>query len=586
MNVTILTPDGGRLTPDGGRYPAEEMAGFLHLTGGLGNGRARCALPGFLAAFVLAMGLMGFQAKPAAAADCTDSLQAKVDAAPSGGTVTANACTYREDVEITKPLILKGQPGSEIRGSDVWGPKQWTSFVSGGVTYWRSNAGVGPFYQENVPCEPGTKDCAYPEQVFKNGAEMKQVYSLPASGQFQAEAPDAQGKRKVVVRDNPASFTLEVTTRKHWVTGTGTANNVTIQGFTMKHAANEMRSGAIMSRQPTTGSPGAISWSRIKQDGNDWNVLDNNLSYAHGAVLSVRGDNGNIERNDISYGGQLGIHNAGTGALVKNNTIHRNNWQSFCYKDPQNCDYYDTDTNGRAAATSGNVTTEAGGAKIAGGQTGVTVDANEVYENRGNGVWFDVDASYATVSNNTIHHNGRRGIFYEISDYSKIFSNVVYENGWDTPTWVDGAGIQIGNSSDVEVYDNTLAWNADGIAVISLDRNGTDHDDVKNVKVHDNRIAQSDLPRITGDGATMALGFLQGWKAQIDTAAAGNQATNNKVFYPESEGTYNRFSCRTSYKTMTQFNSSACATGVSYATPTEKNAWVTKYGVPANQDPR
>ena len=54
--------------------------------------------------------------------------------------------------------------------------------------------------------------------------------------------------RHVVLKDDPRGKTVEVSVRRHWVLGTSTADNVTIQGFTMKHAANEAQSGAIMNR--------------------------------------------------------------------------------------------------------------------------------------------------------------------------------------------------------------------------------------------------------------------------------------------------------------------------------------------------
>src|SRR5215207_5695540 len=60
------------------------------------------------------------EASPAAAATCSDSLQAKIDAAPPGGTVTAEGCIYRERIEIDKPISIVGESGAEIRGSDVW----------------------------------------------------------------------------------------------------------------------------------------------------------------------------------------------------------------------------------------------------------------------------------------------------------------------------------------------------------------------------------------------------------------------------------------------------------------------------------
>jgi len=122
-----------------------------------------------------------------AAGECGVPLQTKIDAAPVGGTVRADACIYREQVRITKPLTLVGQPGSEIRGSEVWGG--WTKLGSGDFKTSRS---LPAFPQEDVSCERNTKRCAWPEQVFVNGVSQVQVGSGsdPAAGQFKVDRRD------------------------------------------------------------------------------------------------------------------------------------------------------------------------------------------------------------------------------------------------------------------------------------------------------------------------------------------------------------------------------------------------------------
>ena len=70
----------------------------------------------------------GPQAPPSqepAACPARSGIQALVDAAAPGATVTVPPCLARETVKIDKPLTLNGQPGAEIRGSDVW--TAWTA---------------------------------------------------------------------------------------------------------------------------------------------------------------------------------------------------------------------------------------------------------------------------------------------------------------------------------------------------------------------------------------------------------------------------------------------------------------------------
>jgi hypothetical protein len=61
------------------------------------------------------------------------SIQDLVDAASPGAVVEVpGGCVYRETITINKPLTLKGDPGAEIRGSDVWPSSE---FMLNGALY-------------------------------------------------------------------------------------------------------------------------------------------------------------------------------------------------------------------------------------------------------------------------------------------------------------------------------------------------------------------------------------------------------------------------------------------------------------------
>jgi parallel beta-helix repeat protein len=511
-------------------------------------------------------------ASPAAATTCSGSLQAKIDAAPPGSTVIADACIYREQVRITKPITLVGQPGSEIRGSEVW--EGWKKLASGNF---QSSNSVPKFPQEDVSCEPNTQRCAWPEQVFVDGMARRQVRpgSDPGPGEFKV---DRSGR--VVLGSDPTGKTIEVTVRRHWITGGSSADGVTVQGFTMKHAANEWRSGAIQSREPTTrNANGTYAWSRFKPDGDDWNIEDNTLSDAHGAIVSVRSDDADISNNEIFRGGQLGIHNPRDNSRVSGNYIHHNNTERFCIE-AGNCAGYSTDGDSTVSAT----LVESGGVKIAGGQGFVSVSSNEISDNRGNGLWFDVGTHDIVASNNRVHHNARRGIFFEISDGAKIFSNIVYENGSARTNHVNGAGIQVGNSSNAEVYNNTLAWNADGIAVVGADREGTEYDLVHDVHIHDNSILGTNSANKIKNH--VALAWLQLPSSKLFDPANNNWGANNKYWYSSEEGSLERFRWgNSSIKKLAAFNATPGEENGSYLTQDEKGAVVASKGTPASPQP-
>ena len=115
---------------------------------------------------VVAVGLLAGSAADTADAQptCQGSLQALVNAAdPRTVVETAAGCVYREQVTINKPLTLKGGPGTEIRGSDVW--TGWTNSGS----YWVSKGSLPVFPAGDVLCDPreiNTSRCKWPEQVF------------------------------------------------------------------------------------------------------------------------------------------------------------------------------------------------------------------------------------------------------------------------------------------------------------------------------------------------------------------------------------------------------------------------------------
>jgi parallel beta-helix repeat protein len=500
--------------------------------------RILVALCGILVSVLIAINL---DVRRVAAADtCTESLQAKVDAAQPGETVVAQPCIYREQVTINKPITLQGQPGSEIRGSDVW--SEWNYDQQKG--YWTSTKTIAPFPQSEVYCLPNTERCQWPEQVFLDGKALFQVGSSPKVGQFAVD-----DERRVVLKDDPAGHLVEVAVRRHWVLGTAAADGVTIEGFKMKHAANDGRSGALMNRE-----------DRLVSGGSSWTLRNNVLSDAHGAIVSLTNAPGHeILNNDISYGGKIGIHGAGRGSIIRGNKIHHNNTQRFAYS---------------AATGMG----ETGGIKLIYAQDTV-FDSNEVYANYGHGIHYDVDCYNNIISRNRVHDNARMGISYEISSGAKIFGNVVWNNGWATPIYPKGSGITVLNSSDVELYRNTLAWNADGISIAAHDRPGTQYDRVHDVHVHDNTILGKNRRGMHGNH--VALGWLQGEGNTLYSPNNNNWGANNRYWYPTRENSLERYRWNNTFFTkLSDFNRTGGESRGIYLTQSKKNAVLANNGIP------
>ena len=121
---------------------------------------------------------------------------------------------------------------------------------------------------------------------------------------------------------------------------------------------------------------------------------------------------------------------------------------------------------------------EAGGGKIARSDH-VTFDDNDVHDNAGPGIWYDIYNTNSVITNNRVWGNQLSGIFYEISSSATISGNAVWENAWgDGRGWGWGGGILVSSSNSTHVTGNTVAWSPVGISFIDQNRDkpGPAHD--------------------------------------------------------------------------------------------------------------
>ncbi len=464
---------------------------------------------------------------PALPASCT-GLQALIDAAGAGSTLNVPTCIYREQITISKSLTLQAQPGAEIRGSDVW-----TAWTASGST-WVSALTVPSFYAHGA-CAAGTSRCLWPEQVFIDGQPLLQVAagSQPALGQFSLDA-----SRHVLLGADPTGHVAEVTVRDHWVRVN--ASDVTVAGFRMRHSANDAQDGGIL-----VGGYGQPARDRAT-------IRDNVLSDAHGAVIATYGGVGHrLTNNEIFRGGDEGVSLGGSGSsdiLVQNNRIHDNNTENF------------------------ELGWESGGIKAT-AQTRLTMDGNEVSSNNGPGLWLDVQCRDVIYSNNRVHHNAGVGLFFETSAGAKIFGNKVWENGWAWPYWGWGAGILVSSSGGTEIYNNVVAWNADGISVISQQR--SDANPVTNNYVHDNTI-------IATRGSDL-LFWAQDWAGQMFDAASNNRGASDVYWMDVAENGEARYSWSSTTASLSAFNPTPGEENGRYLSLTEKDQLLSSVGVPVSR---
>ncbi len=121
----------------------------------------------------------------------------------------------------------------------------------------------------------------------------------------------------------------------------------------------------------------------------------------------------------------------------------------------------------------------------------VTVRSCHSHHNGGPGIWFDGDNRGSVISDNVVEQNTHAGIMYEISLSALITGNTAVGNG-TVHKGVYGAGILVLSSSDVEIANNTVTGNSEGILAHQEDRGSGAFGvyEVKNLWVHDNTVTQ------------------------------------------------------------------------------------------------
>ena len=335
--------------------------------------------------------------------------------------------------------------------------------------------------------------------------------------------------------------------RPFWIVAA--AHDVTIDGFDMRGGSNWEHWGGI------TNSHNNVHYDRLT-------IQNNTLHGASYAAIATKLGTGHRILNNTTYNnGALGIRiDSGSGHLIAGNTIYSNN--------PNH------------AFDSG---WEAGGIKVSGnygGANNIVIEHNHAYSNNGAGIWVDVDGNNITIRHNNVHHNTRSGITYELSFGGNIHDNRVWENGYGYHEWGWGAGILIQNSSDVSVSNNTVAWNADGISVISQNRGTVRWNNVTGVSVFNNTVA------VVHDGGwnTFAMGWLEDWNGVLVNNNSNNRGWGNSYWINTADGADLRFRWGSdSYWRLNEFAASPGENNARYLTSTQKNQHLSGLGIPTTR---
>lgn len=378
------------------------------------------------------------------------SVASVVSRYPGGTVFCLQAGVYR----LTRPVVpqagdtLWGVPGTVLSGARVvshWHPAGAAWVASGSLPAAYIDAGYNP-------CQDSAANlCKWDEWLFRDGVELRRVASIAAvtPGTFYADYV----ANRIYVGDDPAGHQLKLSRTRTAISST--AANVTVRGLTVQMFATANQHGAIVAK------------------GVGWTVRDCHIRFNHGAGIYGYADNLHVLHSRVDYNGTLGIGVYGaTGVVVQGNELDHNNTDGSLVNDGENGGYKSTHSSD-------------------------TVTGNSVHDNNGMGLWFDIDDNGSTITDNTVMGNAADGIRYEISYHATISGNRVTDNGLNRQqgdgSLYYGAGIEISDGNTVDVSDNIVTGNDNGIGAVERNRGSGQYGTwtLTNVNIHDNTIGMT-----------------------------------------------------------------------------------------------
>ena len=377
-------------------------------------------------------------------------IQDEVNEHPAGTTFVLRAGVFRmQSITPKSGDIFEGQPGAVLNGSQLL-----TSFTRSG-NYWVAS-GQTQHGSANGTCLSGYSGCEYPEDLFFNNVPLQRVESLAnvAAGKWYFD----YSADKVYFLDDPTGKTVEIGVTTHAFSGSATS--VTIKGLTIEKYAAPAQDGPIS----------CFNVSHVCL-GTGWIIESNEIRLNHGAGIRLAPDQV-IRSNHIHHNGQEGLTGTGSNILIQDNEIAFNNTLGFDYS------------------------WEAGGTKFS-NTTNLVVQGNYVHDNKGPALSLDYQNYNWLIQGNHTSRNYVAGILDELSydgtaRYNIIEHDAAYPGQANPGMWY-ACGFFNLDSTNAQVYGNTLSDNSNGICGVSIPRGSGNRGafEVQNLSAHDNVIVQS-----------------------------------------------------------------------------------------------
>ena len=187
------------------------------------------------------------------------------------------------------------------------------------------------------------------------------------------------------------------------------------------------------------------------------------------AVEAINTNGWLVEQNEIdnntngsarAYGVRIG-----STMILRGNSIHHNGWLGVTGYQAVNSLIEGNEIYANPPAFFNDTIGEASNIKLFDcGQ--ITIRNNFVHDGPFRGIWVDTMRPDVTIEGNRVINHGEAGIWYEVSYRGTIRNNYVENAGstsYYSSGWLRDGGIQVTNSPDVSVLENTVVNSLNGI---------------------------------------------------------------------------------------------------------------------------
>lgn len=380
-----------------------------------------------LCVFWFVSGLALAEAQTVVSVSPGDDVKTIVESGGPGVTYQFSPGVYRIG-EIVPPdgTTFEGLGYVEINGSAVI--TNWQQV--GETNVWVSN-GYDGYSASTIGCQAGRVRCGARQAVFVDNVLYPEAPDLPSlvPGQFYLDYV----ARALYLVESPVGKLIEVTSKRNFISGT--PDQITLEHLHVTKFGVPAGKAAIHQGN-FDGTPNTTE---------GWVIRDVEVAWNRGAGIRIQ-QGGLVEACTVHHNSQYGLIGSGSGIRLAQSVIEANAW--------------------------GGVNLGDTGAMKFTYSTNMVITDNTVRDNRGPGIWLDINNRDAVIQHNVVQDNDGPGIFYEISYRARIARNVVEHNGHGAAwtAWVSGAGILVSNSSGVEVVENAVIGNGDGIAGVAVER--------------------------------------------------------------------------------------------------------------------